>query len=59
MERYYPIKDLSGDNIKLYKQYLSQKNSNMFFIGRCGKYRYMDMDDTISESLKLCKELLS
>ena len=59
MERYYPIKDLSGDNIKLYKQYLSQKNSNMFFIGRCGKYTYMDMDDTISESLKLCKDLLS
>ena len=59
MERYYPVKDLSGSNQELYQKYASLKQPNMFFIGRCGCYKYMDMDDAFAESYQLCKALLS
>lgn len=59
MERYYPIKDLTGKNQRLYQKYLALKPINMFFIGRCGCYKYMDMDDAFAESFALCSDLLS
>ena len=59
MERYYPVKDLSGSNQNLYKKYASLKQNNMYFIGRCGCYKYMDMDDAFAEAYSLCKDLLS
>ena len=59
MERYYPVKDLSGANQNLYKKYASLKQDNMYFIGRCGCYKYMDMDDAFAEAYSLCKDLLS
>lgn len=54
-ERYYPIKDANGINYNLYIKYKELIQSNMTFIGRCGTYRYLDMDDAISDALDLVK----
>ena len=51
MERYYPVKDINGDNQKIYKKYKAKVNPNMTFIGRCGMYVYSDMHQAISSSL--------
>ena len=50
-EPYYPVND--ARNGELYKKYLalSQKDKNVFFGGRLGKYRYLDMDDTVADAL--------
>lgn len=59
-ERYYPVKDINGDNRKIYKQYdeLSKKDDRMTFIGRCGKYAYIDMDQSVNMSLQLSKKFI-
>lgn len=46
-ERYYPIND--DKNNKLYEEYikLAEKEKNILFSGRLGKYKYYDMDDVI------------
>ena len=51
MEKYYPIND--EKNNTLYEKYanLAQKERNIFFGGRLGKYKYFDMDDVIFEAL--------
>lgn len=51
MERYYPVKDISGSNREIYNKYKSIKNDKVQFIGRCGLYVYIDMDMAISSSL--------
>lgn len=50
-ERYYPVKDVDGDNRKLYEKYRSIPNEKVTFIGRCGMYVYIDMDQAINASL--------
>ena len=50
-ERYYPVKDASGQNRELYLKYASIKNEKMTFIGRLGLYSYLDMDQCISNAL--------
>ena len=57
-EPYYPIKDLQGENLKLYSFYKNMVPSKMKFIGRCGTYSYIDMDDAIASALSICKEFL-
>lgn len=54
---FYPIND--DKNSQLYKKYfeLSKKERNVFFGGRLGLYKYLDMDDTIEEALKLVKTI--
>lgn len=52
-ERYYPIKDKDGENLKLYKKYDSQSPVNMTFIGRCGLYAYIDMHQAINSALSI------
>ena len=54
MEPYYPVND--ERNSKLYEQYrkLAEKEKNVFFGGRLGLYRYLDMDKVIEEALKVC-----
>ena len=49
-EPYYPITD--DKNIEIYNKYKSIKNDKVKFVGRLGLYRYMDMDDIISEAMK-------
>jgi len=54
---YYTVNDQK--NLDLYKKYLdlSKNNENVFFGGRLGLYKYLDMDDTIIEALKLVNKL--
>jgi len=55
-ERYYPIKDASGKNKKIYEKYKKLKPSiDMTFIGRCGLYAYLDMHQAINSSLTIAQ----
>lgn len=51
-DRYYPIRDKK--NIELYNKYveLSEKEKNVFFGGRLGKFQYYDMDKAIEEAFE-------
>jgi UDP-galactopyranose mutase len=53
MERYYPVKTADGRYNKLYDEYkaLAEAEQNIAFIGRCGTYQYLDMDQVINQSL--------
>ena len=51
MERYYPVKDINGDNRKIYEKYKAMADNKMTFIGRCGMYVYIDMHQAISSSM--------
>ena len=52
-ERYYPVKTADQRYQKLYRAYrdMAQGLPNMAFIGRCGTYQYLDMDQVINQSL--------
>jgi UDP-galactopyranose mutase len=54
MERYYPIKTQDGRNDALYERYkdLARKETKLRFIGRCGTYQYLDMDQVVNQSLQ-------
>jgi UDP-galactopyranose mutase len=58
-ERFYPVKDISGKNIELYKAYKSLTRDNMTFIGRCGMYAYLDMHQAISSALAISRAFLA
>ncbi|MDD2704739.1 MAG: UDP-galactopyranose mutase [Acidocella sp.] len=53
MERYYPVKTADGRYVALYEKYkvLAASEPKMQFIGRCGTYQYLDMDQVINQSL--------
>lgn len=53
MERYYPVKTADGRFQKLYEEYrdLARRERKIQFIGRCGTYQYLDMDQVINQSL--------
>lgn len=57
-EPYYPINDEKNNN--LYKKYrqLANQEEQVFFGGRLGMYKYLDMDKDIEKALELVKELL-
>lgn len=52
-ERYYPVKTADQRYQKLYRTYreMAEALPNMAFIGRCGSYQYLDMDQVINQSL--------
>jgi UDP-galactopyranose mutase len=52
-ERYYPVPDGDGRNAALYRAYaaLAGRERNVRFIGRCGTYRYLNMDQVVGQSL--------
>jgi UDP-galactopyranose mutase len=54
MERYYPVKTSDGAPEALYRRYqeLARAEPKVQFIGRCGTYRYLDMDQVINQSLQ-------
>lgn len=58
MERYYPVKDIDGDNASIYAKYKDIENSRVTFIGRCGTYQYLDMHQVINQSLTGVKKFL-
>jgi UDP-galactopyranose mutase len=53
-ERYYPVPDGGGANAARYRGYLdlAAQVRNVRFIGRCGTYRYLDMDQVVGQSLE-------
>jgi UDP-galactopyranose mutase len=54
MERYYPVKTSGGGPEALYCRYqeLAAREPKIQFIGRCGTYRYLDMDQVVNQSLQ-------
>lgn len=58
-ERYYPVKDLNGQNRDIYRLYRDMTPENMEFIGRCGMYVYIDMHQAVASSLATAKRYLS
>jgi UDP-galactopyranose mutase len=54
MERFYPVKTSDGAPEALYRRYqdLARAEPKVQFIGRCGTYRYLDMDQVINQSLQ-------
>jgi UDP-galactopyranose mutase len=52
-ERFYPVRGSDGCNEALYQRYcvLAAREEKLRFIGRCGTYRYLDMDQVINQSL--------
>ena len=57
-EPYYPVND--ERNSALYAKYkeLADREENVIFCGRLAEYRYYDMHQVISETLKKVKQLL-
>jgi UDP-galactopyranose mutase len=58
LERYYPVKDVSGKNRELYIKYKTIPNQNVTFIGRLGLYAYLDMDQCINSALSTVHQFL-
>lgn len=59
MERFYPIKDLAGENVSLYKKYRNIPNRKISFIGRCGLYAYLDMHQAINIALSEVRKFMN
>ncbi len=61
-ERYYPVKTSQSDcpNRALYKQYtdMADKRGGVTFIGRMGKYVYIDLHMAISSSLHAVRKFI-
>ena len=56
-EKYYPIND--EKNEKLYNKYRKLANKEgIILCGRLADYKYYDMQDTIINALRICKEYL-
>ncbi len=55
---YYPIP--RPENEQLYRKYerLAQKETNVSFLGRLARYRYINMDQAVAEALELADHLL-
>lgn len=58
MERFYPVKDLDGENRRLYNRYRDMVGPNMTFVGRLGMYAYLDMHQCVSSSLKTVEDFI-
>jgi UDP-galactopyranose mutase len=54
LERYYPVKTSDGRYQAIYEKYkeLARRDPRLRFIGRCGTYQYLDMDQVINQSLR-------
>ena len=61
LERYYPVKTADGRYQALYGEYKARAAGlpAMEFIGRCGTYQYLDMDQVISQSLTSVRRFLA
>jgi UDP-galactopyranose mutase len=57
-ERYYPVKDVNGENRKVYEMYKDLIPSNVTFIGRCGQYVYIDIHQAVSSALSTVNKFI-
>ena len=55
---YYPVNLSSSSGLLEGYFALAEKENGVTFAGRLGTYRYMDMDVTIKEALKLSRRML-
>ena len=53
LERYYPVMTSDGRYGEVYQRYKARaaELGNIAFIGRCGTYQYLDMDQVVNQSL--------
>lgn len=58
-EKYYPINDKAGINLDRYNKYRSIKNQKIVFIGRCGMYKYINMDKAFEIALNVANDFLN
>ena len=60
-ERYYPVKTADDRYGVVYRKYqqLAEKMRRVTFIGRCGTYQYLDMDQVVNQSLRGANSFLS
>ena len=59
-ERYYPVKDLKGENRERFKKYKKEvDNTKIKFIGRCGNYAYLDMHQAIAAAMTASKQFIN
>lgn len=59
-EPFYPVKDAAGANRELYRRYLALVDTDtMKFVGRCGSYAYLDMDQAINQGLSAAQQFLA
>lgn len=56
--RFYPVPDLNGKNVRRYLRYEQECPDDMIFIGRCGKYKYLNMDQAVKLAMEACQEWL-
>ena len=57
-QRFYPVPDSDGRNMKSYLSYEKECPDNMIFIGRCGKYKYLNMDQAVELAMEVCRKWL-
>lgn len=57
-ERYYPVKDVDGKNRQTYEMYRAIDNPKMTFIGRCGLYVYIDIDQAVNMAFQTTHKFL-
>lgn len=55
---YYPVPDLKNQNRLLYKKYYNLNVEKVTFIGRCGTYTYINMDQAINQGLQVANKFL-
>lgn len=58
-ERYYPIIFSESAARDLYKRYKEISNDKVKFIGRCGTYQYLNMDQVINQSMLGVRKFLA
>jgi len=56
---YYTINDKRNEDLAAIYKKKASSLKNVSFLGRLASYRYLDMDDTIIEAMKLAKTLLN
>lgn len=55
LEPFYPINN--QENNEKYNKYIKEVNHNIIFAGRMGSYKYINMDETINNAIKLYNKL--
>jgi UDP-galactopyranose mutase len=59
-EPFYPVKDPGGENRSLHRRYGELVDEHrMKFVGRCGSYAYLDMDQAINQGLNFAQQFLA
>lgn len=56
-EPYYPVPQKKNQELYLMYEREAEKLSNVYFIGRLGQYKYMNMDVVIEEAMKLIDKI--